>query len=197
MNGRDDAGARLCQRLPVGGPERRVFRYAGTNSSSFTLAGTVFFQSMVASVIYLGLQRGMADWTFFLLPGFGSVFFAVIGALALLGSSDVVLSGRGISWALFGKEWRYMAWTDISYICAYSKRDFGRVRSSLAFAIVPSRRIGFLGRGGSGFDEHIGDFESLRSLLGLYVVPNRIRVCVRKGGTTTDTVVLPSSVDVL
>jgi hypothetical protein len=160
---------------------RHVFSYRGMQSRWVTLAWVAFFEGLAAFAGLAVFQQEGLTSRLILIPLGGAVFFAVLGIVALLGTSDVIVDDSGVAWALLGRVWREIHWEDVQEIRMYSVPMYFARRPTSAIAIYPKGRSR-VGPGGGSFDDRIEGSAALRRLLHGYVSLHGIPVRAWKDG---------------
>ena len=108
--------------------------------------------------------------------------FALLSINATLKTSDIIVDGNGIAWALFGKEWRRIVWRDLKRIRLQSFIDREAslisppLRTRYVLDVGDFRRPYFVTKGPITFTDTLQNFADLERILGTQIADNHIPV---------------------
>jgi hypothetical protein len=101
-----------------------------------------------------------------------------LGAIGILGSSDIIINDWGISRCLFGKTVQAINWSNAKRIWLFNFTDLFTQKTVKAFTIYPLEKPQFriLPGGKIVFGEECTNIDELLSLLNHYAVKHRIPI---------------------
>lgn len=147
----------------------------------------VVLVAILALVLALGIvwieRQGLIGGLTFLAAGF--LLFGGLGAITMLGMSDIVIDDQKIARRIFGIEWQALPWNCVERIRIFRIPDFGRFRKVRAFKVYAfqGENNGRIGHRRISFNEQSTDLTDMLRVMNVFIAKYSIKIEMDIGGT--------------